>query len=113
MTTIALAFAGIVDYYLALNHPQTDKKNLTMAVELTFKLAETDFVLSQDDKEYKNTITKLHNTFSSILAEICTIYYESPTNHAPNSKKSKTGNVSNEGKPKNQIVNMKIQKKVL
>ena len=73
MSTIALAFAGLVDHYVAMNNFKSDKKQLSKAADLCLQLYRASFLLTPKDKALKTTI---YNMFSSLLTEICQIYEE-------------------------------------
>ena len=43
MNTLPLAFVALVDYYSALRHPQTNKRELKIASDFASTLTKTNF----------------------------------------------------------------------
>ena len=80
MNTLPLAFVALVDYYSALRHPQTNKRELKIASDFASTLTETNFTLPSNKEEAMRTMTKIINHFSSLLSEICAIYSEEHKN---------------------------------
>ena len=80
MNTLPLAFVALVDYYSALRHPQTNKRELKIASDFASTLTKTNFTLPSNKEEAMRTMTKIINHFSSLLSEICAIYSEKHKN---------------------------------
>ena len=60
MNTLPLAFVALVDYYSALRHPQTNKRELKIASDFASTLTKTNFTLPSNKEEAMRTMTKIN-----------------------------------------------------